>query len=594
MRKKRLLWILYPSYLIVVLLTMVAIGSYTSRSMKQLYLRHVTADIEVRMELILRQLPDTFPETSVDSLNLFARANAVLSSMRITLVSPASRVIADSDWSPRDFETITYRPEVLAAHKGKIGVDRRTTPDSDAEVLYVAMPIWRNDNNIGVLRAAYPLTALAPELRLLNLQMLIGGAVIALLAAFVTWIISRWIARPIAEMERGAERFAAGDFSRKMAVPETLELGGLAIALNNMAEQLDEKIRTITMQSSEQEAILTSLREGVIALDNRERMLFVNRAAAVLLGIDGDRAIGRLLQEVVRHSELQKFITHLLSGKPAFAESEITLLHGDSRILQVTGTHLRGATGERFGVVVAMNDITRLRRLERVRKDFVANVSHELKTPITTIKGFVETLYEGALDDPQSAKAFLDRIAINTERLNAIIDDLLMLSRIEQESEQGAIPLAPGNLREIVDGALACVEYKAKARGVELRVSAAESIVTDVNNTLLEQAVVNLLDNAIKYSEPGKSVHVSIERRDGTAAIRVQDEGVGIAPEHLPRIFERFYRVDKARSRKLGGTGLGLSIVKHIAQAHGGTVSVESNPGKGSSFTIELPANIQT
>ena len=178
--------------------------------------------------------------------------------------------------------------------------------------------------------------------------------------------------------------------------------------------------------------------------------------------------------------------------------------------------------------------------------------------------------------------------------MNAIIDDLLMLSRIEQESEQGAIPLAPGNLREIVDGALACVEYKAKARGVELRVSAAESIVTDVNNTLLEQAVVNLLDNAIKYSEPGKSVHVSIERRDGTAAIRVQDEGVGIAPEHLPRIFERFYRVDKARSRKLGGTGLGLSIVKHIAQAHGGTVSVESNPGKGSSFTIELPANIQT
>ncbi len=590
MRKRRLLWILYPSYLIVVLLTILAIGSYTSRSMKQLYLRHVIADLKVRMELIMRRLPSSFPDTPPDSLNLFARENAVLASMRITLVSPASRVMADSDWNPRDFETITYRPEVLAAQKGKIGVDRRETPDSDAVVLYVAMPIWRDDNVIGVLRAAFPLTALAPELRLLNFQMLAGGAVIALLAAFVTWIISRWIARPIAEMERGAERFAAGDFSRKMAVPDTVELGGLAIALNNMAEQLDEKIRTITMQSSEQEAILTSLREGVIALDNRERVLFVNRAAAALLGLDVEQAIGRLLQEVIRNSDLQKFITHLLSGKPAFAESEITLVHGDNRILQVTGTHLRDAKGERFGVVIVMNDITRLRRLERVRKDFVANVSHELKTPITTIKGFVETLYEGALDDPQSAKAFLDRIAINTERLNAIIDDLLMLSRIEQESEQGTIPLAPGDLKEIVEGAFTSVEYKARARGVELKISAAQKIVTDVNSTLLEQAVANLLDNAIKYSEAGKTVHVSIERRDGTAAIRVQDEGVGISAEHLPRIFERFYRVDKARSRKLGGTGLGLSIVKHIAQAHGGAVSVESTPGRGSTFTIVLPA----
>ena len=591
MRKRRLLWILYPSYLIVVLLAVLAIGSYTSQAMKRLYLNRAASDLQTRLKLILRELPATYPLTPTDSLARFCHEKSVLASARITLVSPQSRVLADSHEDPREVETITYRSEFEQALKGRTGIERRFSPVTEAEILYVAIPIWEDKGIVGAVRAAVPMHALTPELHVLNVRLLIGGLIVAILAALVTWMISRWIARPITEMEHRAERFASGDFSQKMPVPASVELGGLAIALNNMADQLDEKIRTITVQRNEQEAILTSLREGVIALDNHERVLFVNRAAAVLFGIDVERAIGRLLQEVLRNSELQKFTTRLLAGKPTPAESEVTLVHGDNRILQVTGTSLRDASGQRFGVVVVINDVTRLRRLERVRKDFVANVSHELKTPITSIKGFVETLFEGALDQPAEAKAFLNRIASNTERLNAIIDDLLMLSRVEQDSEQGSMPLTTESLREVIESAIASVESKARDQQITIRFSSPDDIQARVNSTLIGQAVVNLLDNAIKYSDSGRSVDVDVTRERSSVSIRVRDHGVGIAAEHLPRIFERFYRVDKARSRKLGGTGLGLSIVKHIAQAHGGSVAVESTPGHGSTFTIFLPTS---
>lgn len=591
MRKRRLLWILYSSYAIVVLLAVATISGYTSRAMKKMYSERAAADLEVRLRLMTRDLPPLFPEAPADSLQRFCREQSAISAVRITLISPAKRVLADSDSLPGETESITYRPEFLRALEGKTGTEVRRPADTDTDILYVALPVWREGEVHGAIRAAVPLRELLPELNNLNLRIYLAGAVVALLAALVTLVISRWISAPVAQMERGAERFASGDFSEKVAVPPSAELGGLATALNHMAEQLDEKIRTVTMQRNEQEAILSSLREAVIAVDTQERVLFVNRAAAVLLGIDVDRALGRLLPEVVRNTDLQRFISHLLSGKSVFAEAEITLTYGENRTVQVTGTGLRNVTGQRFGVVVVLNDITRLRRLEMIRKDFVANVSHELKTPVTSIKGFVETLREGALTDPETARSFLERIAANTERLNSIIDDLLTLSRVEQENEQQVMSLIVGNLSDVVKAAIATVEMKAREQEIPIELHTANGVSARMNATLLEQAVTNLLDNAIKYSEPGHPVKVEVARENGHAVIHVRDQGVGIAPEHLPRIFERFYRVDRARGRKLGGTGLGLSIVKHIAQAHGGSVAVESAPGKGSTFSIVLPVS---
>jgi two-component system phosphate regulon sensor histidine kinase PhoR len=258
-------------------------------------------------------------------------------------------------------------------------------------------------------------------------------------------------------------------------------------------------------------------------------------------------------------------------------------------VLQVRGTSLSGSQGEAVGAVIVLNDVTHLRRLENIRRDFVANVSHELKTPITSIKGFVETLLDGALDNREDAERFLKIVAKQADRLNSIIEDLLSLAKIEQSVEAADVQLEPSRLADVLQSAIDECGPKAAARGITMRLACADEILADVNPPLIEQAAMNLLDNALKYSEEGSEVLVEVVRRPAEIAIQVHDQGCGIEAEHLDRLFERFYRVDKARSRKLGGTGLGLSIVKHIVHVHGGHVTVESAPGKGSTFTIHLP-----
>jgi two-component system phosphate regulon sensor histidine kinase PhoR len=241
------------------------------------------------------------------------------------------------------------------------------------------------------------------------------------------------------------------------------------------------------------------------------------------------------------------------------------------------------------GVLVVLNDITRLRKLENIRKEFVANVSHEIRTPITAIKGFVETLRDGAMQNPQDGERFLGIIQNHVLRLEALVEDLLSLSRIEEETEREEIVLEEKPLKEVLAGALQLCQVKAEPKQIRMELSCAEEVAAKINPSLLEQAVVNLLDNAVKYSEAGKRIWVQVESSPQEVLIRVRDEGCGIEKQHLERLFERFYRVDKARSRKLGGTGLGLAIVKHILEAHGGRVTVESQPGRGSTFTLHLP-----
>jgi len=356
-----------------------------------------------------------------------------------------------------------------------------------------------------------------------------------------------------------------------------------------MAAELDNKIRDLTAQRNEQQSVLSSMAEGVIAVRGDERILFMNRAAQDLLQTDAARAKGRLVPEYVRSSELQQFIRQMLTAEEIPAAREIMLPTRANQVLQVSGSLLRDPNGASFGVLVVLNDITRLRQLEGLRKEFVANVSHELKTPITAIKGFVETLREGAIEDKEYAQTFLERLGRNVERLEAIVDDLLNLSRIERDVDQAEVKLLPGDVGEIVRAAVAACAPLADEKQIRLLTPRLDDVTAQINVTLLEQAVVNLLDNAIKYSEPERDVDVQLIRASDHAEIRVRDHGVGIAEEHLPRLFERFYRVDKARSRKLGGTGLGLAIVKHIVQAHNGRVTVESEPGVGSTFTISLP-----
>ena len=415
----------------------------------------------------------------------------------------------------------------------------------------------------------------------------VGVIVLTVLAAGIGLVSSERISRSLQVMRASAEQFAAGDFSQRLRIPNTPEMGNLAATLNNMAAQLENQISVVTQQRNEQEAILVSMQEGVLALDPQAHVIAMNPAAESLLAVPAAQARGRTVQEVIRNVGLQRLLTDAVAtAEPT--TGEIVLRGDEERFLQVTATALRDAAGRDLGMLVVLNDITRLRRLENIRRDFVANVSHELKTPVTSIKGFVETLRDGALDDRPQADRFLEIVARHADRLHAIIEDLLSLSRLEQNNQIAEVPRPDVPLNAIVEAAVLDCSAKAAARQVTVVPSCVRGLHVKANAPLLEQAIVNLLDNAISYSNADGTVWLTARQENGEVRIDVRDEGIGIAPEHVPRIFERFYRTDKARDRASGGTGLGLAIVKHIAQIHDGQVSVASEVGQGSTFSLHL------
>lgn len=584
MAKLKLRRQLLGPYLLLVLAAFFAVSGYASYRMRQTHLERTIDDLRIHALLLRSQLPVA---VSADSVYNLIRPLAAATGLRITVVAADGLAVTDSD-APERAEDLSFLPEIREALAGRTGIAQRFSSISRTDMLFVAVPHLERLAVRGAVRVAMPMVRAAPGMLAFDYRIAVAALVFALIAFVLTFLLAQRLSRSIEAMQQGAGRFAGGEFTQKLAIPATLELGNLAESLNDMAEQLDEKIRTITRQRNEQDAILASLREGVLALNHREQILFINRAAEGMLGVDSGRAQGRLLQEAVRISELQHFTAALLR-RAGDAEAEIAVAGDDGPVLRATGTKLCDADGRRVGALIVLNDITRLRRLETLRRDFVANVSHELKTPITAIKGSVETLSEGAWHDAVAAQGFLERIARNTERLNAIIDDLLLLSRIERDDEQGLTGMQDVRLQSVAAAAAAQCAARAEAKAIALNITGDDDPAVRGNPVLLEQALINLLDNAITYSEQGRTVEISFGRTEGEAVVRVRDYGCGIAAIHLPRLFERFYRVDPARGRAQGGTGLGLSIVKHIVQSHGGRITVDSKAGKGSTFSIYLP-----
>jgi two-component system phosphate regulon sensor histidine kinase PhoR len=588
MRKKKLIWKIYLAFLVIILLSIAAVAIYASSTLKKFYLHTTARDLEVRARLVENKVAVHFTPENWSLLDNHCKTLGKTVSTRITLLLPSGEVLSDSEEDPKKMDNHARRPEIKEALSGHVGMSTRYSQTLQKEMMYVAIPVIQEGTIIGAVRTSIPTTEIDTVLGTIFWKIALGGVIMIIFAAGVSLYVSRRISQPLEEMKRGAQRFAEGDLSHRLLVPDSEELGGVAYALNQMAHQLDEKIRVTTEQRNELEAILSAMREGVLAVDSEERILALNKAAGSLLGIDIVTSKGHTIQEMIRNADLQRFLSKILTGQGP-TEDEI-ILHGfETKSIQASGNVLYDIDGRKIGAVVVLNDITRLRRLEDIRREFVANVSHELKTPITSIKGFIETLSEGAIDDKENARKFMEIIAQQADRLNAIIEDLLSLSRIEQEAERGEIPLTEENLGRILEAAILYYETRAGERNIRVTLNCSDEVRVKANSRLLEQAVGNLLDNAIKYSEPGGAVEVEIIKDENEIAIKVSDHGCGIAPEHIPRLFERFYRIDRARSRELGGTGLGLAIVKHIAQAHGGQVTVESTLGKGSTFTLHLP-----
>ncbi len=504
------------------------------------------------------------------------------------MINRGGGIVADTHEDPARMDNHSTRPEVMSALAGKVTHEARYSATVGEPMLYVAVPIGNGEAIGGVVRASIRRAEIHQELRRYQ-SMLLGGFVFVALAAIgLSWMLARRQACPVEQVSAAAERIARGDVELTLPKSDIHELSRLSDSLKHMANQLEERRHTIGRKGHEQEAVLASMVEGVLAVDSDERVISINRAAAELVGANAAELAGRSLQEVIRNADLRRFATRTLVSEDSI-EDDILLRGDKERLLQIRGTALRDASGRSIGAVIVLHDMTHYRHLENIRRDFVANVSHELKTPIASIKGFVETLLDGAVHSPDDVERFLRIVVKQADRLNSIIEDLLSLSKIEQSEEESNLALALGNVKDILNSAVYDCQTKSTERSIVVNVSCEDTVVANINPRLLEQAVVNLLDNAIKYSEPGDEVLLTGRVLPGEVVIAVSDHGCGIDQDHLPRLFERFYRVDKARSRKLGGTGLGLSIVKHIVQAHGRRVSVASTPGKGTTFTIHLP-----
>ena len=588
MRRKRLLWQLYPYFLVISLVSVGVASWYASRVLYRFHETQTGTDLVARARLVRSHVAGLLESESLPSLEGYCRTAGRDIQTRITIINADGTVVADSDEEARAMDNHADRPEVRRALDGADGTATRYSSTLRRTMVYAAVPVEGPAGVRVVVRTALPLFFLESTFRSIRLEIVLGGLLLLMLTAVAGFAISRWITRPIDEIRSGAERFAAGDLSGHIPVFKSAEIGGLAEALNSLAAQLMGKIRDMEKQRNEQAAVMASMVEGVLAVDPDERIINLNTAAANLFHLSIVEARGRGLREAIRHPGLQEFVARTLAGTQP-TEGDIVLHDGEEKFLQLSGARLRDAQGRSLGALIVMNDVTRLRRLENVRRDFVANVSHELKTPITSIKGFVETLADGAVNRPEDARRFLEIIARQADRLNSIIEDLLMLSRIEQDAEHGQVSLERAPLQPVLASAIQACQVKAGEKRIRVALSCEAGIAGPINPRLLEQAVVNLIDNAVKYSEERGEVLVAAQSVPGELRIVVTDHGCGIEPDHLPRLFERFYRVDKARSRQMGGTGLGLAIVKHIAQAHRGRVSVESEPGKGSRFTIHLP-----
>lgn len=457
-----------------------------------------------------------------------------------------------------------------------------------------AVPVHGSEANSGetinfiLLVGISKSTAASTQITRLWLNTLIAFITALIVGCISAYAFSVSFGRPLEVIQAYAERFGQGDFRRKVPSPPSLELSVLSKSLNTMAAQLDSRISEITRQRNEQQAILQSMREGVIALDLNERILSLNHRAEQFLGVHALEVRGTLLQEYLRHVDLQRFVATTLQGNYTLDEELPTQLRfGKDRLFEARSAPLRDANENDIGVIIILNDVTLLNRLENIRRDFVANVSHELRTPITSILGFTETLLDGALEEPEQARRFLQVIERQSNRLTQVIDDLLNLSRLEKKDDLRREPVM---LSVLLNEGIEVIAPEAQANGTELIVECPTDAELMLNPTLMTQALSNLIGNAVRYAGgEGKRVWVRGSIAEERLTITVQDEGPGIATDHLPRLFERFYRVDKARSRDLGGTGLGLSIVQHVAQVHQGEVRVESVVEKGTKFTIELP-----
>jgi len=579
--RPKLFWQLSLTFLALLLAAVFAVDLYVSRVARREYIRISFEELDILSRLSRSQPPPVDSPTALSAwVTWMAQGGA-----RVTLIAADGTVLADSAENPAVMDNHANRPEIQQALAAGEGRAVRRSPTLSLDLIYLAIRLQDASASPVVLRFARPLKDVDEQLSEFRRRFWIGSLAVLLVAAGLSFLAARQFSSRINRLEQFAARVARGDFTPLPVVRRGDELDALARELNDTAAQLDRTIRSLTDERNRTAAILSSMIEGVAVVTSEERVLFFNPAFAQILGLNPATATGQPLIQLVRDSDLLVLVKRAIADR-SLVTGEVAVGTVRQRSFAVTASPVRA--GDSSGAVIVLHDVSEQRRLERVRRDFVANVSHEFKTPLTAIQGFAETLLGGALDDAQNRRRFVDIIRDHAQRLARLTDDLLKLSLIEVGKLQFHFePLAP---LPLVTSCADTARLKAGQKNISLAVDCPADlppVLGDSNR--LQEVLQNLLDNSVQYTPAGGQITVSAQAGQGEVIFTVADTGIGIPQTDQERIFERFYRVDAARSREVGGTGLGLSIARHIVQAHGGRLWVESAVGRGSRFHFSVP-----
>lgn len=581
---------LIASYVMVALLSFGTAAVFLSHKLERHFITTLGSSLAAQAALIENQLnADKVRAQDLAFLEQFVKDAAARAKCRVTLIDLQGRVLADSERTRTQvlqMDNHLGRTEIRLALARGSGIDIRKSPTLKIDMLYAAVPVRQKGGApCGILRLAMPLEDVARASGIVRTAVVFGLLIALGLALALGAFFSLRTVYPLRRMIHVSGRFSEGDFRQKILPGPNDEIGALAGTLNDMAARLESKIRELSLQNQKLAAIFDSMIEGIIVVDREGRIVSVNASIERIFNVSAGVVRGELFLEAIRNNDLSALISGVLKGGGPVS-GELTLAYPVRGIFQINATPIFDG-GSVNGCLAVVHDITEMRRLETIRRDFVANVSHELKTPLTSIKGFVETLLEGALDDRENNRQFLKIIQDHTDRIRDLIDDLLSLSHLE--SKEISLDKTPVNLRRQVEEVILGFRVQLKKKGIDMRNDVPEGLTVSADRNMVVQVFTNLIDNAIKFNKDRGIITIRAELSGNTVRACVEDTGLGMPSRDLERVFERFYRVDKARSRELGGTGLGLSIVKHIIELHGGAVGVESTEGIGSRFWFTLP-----
>jgi two-component system phosphate regulon sensor histidine kinase PhoR len=564
------------SYILIILLLSTLILLFSFQTIKSHYIELLTVNLKNICLTLKSDVTQLKSAGDVYALENFIKKTGQGINTRLTVIEKSGQVLADSEDDPQKMENHRFRPEIIQALNGKVGRAIRLSPTTKKEMLYLALPLEKNGQITGVLRASLFLKNINILLAAINLRILGMALILVIFSFLLALIFSRHLSRPVSELVAAAKKIAAGDFDFRIFLKRNDELKELSDNFNQMTAQLKSLFTEVSLKKEELKSIISALMEGLIVVDSQDKVVLANDSFQKISGTGEPE--GKKYWEILPEAQFTGFIKECLAKKASLTREII--ISGRIYLLNAV------LTGFQNELVVIFHDITDLKNLGKIKRDFILNVSHELRTPLTAIKGFVETL-EG--ETGKSRSDYLEIIRKHTERLIRIVRDLQILSRLEEPEVQ--LEKETVDVGKLVENVIKIFEPRLKEKALELVWSAPKILpAVKADPFKLEQVFFNLIDNAINYTDRGK-LTLSLYPKNGVLIFEIEDTGVGIPSEHLSRIFERFYVVDKSRSKKMGGTGLGLSIVKHIDQLHGGRIEVASTPGKGTKFVVILPLN---